>query len=118
MPANLRSLLLRAPSLAGLLVCVFLALFALDAFDGRPVSEALPAFFMHLLPAATVALVVAAAWRHPWMGAAGFGGLALAYALSVPSRPDWILAISGPLVVTSALYVLAAIANRRSTPVR
>lgn len=117
MSPHARLLLLWAPRVLGVATSLFLALFALDAFDGRPLAQTLPAFLVHLLPAAAVALVVAAAWRHPWMGAAGFGGLAVAYALSVPSRPDWILAISGPLAVTSALYALAAVAAGRSAPV-
>jgi len=100
------SLLFWAPRLSGIAVSLFLALFALDAFDGRPLAETIPAFVMHLLPAGVVAAVVTAAWRRPWVGAAGFAALATAYAAWVPHRPDWILVISGPLAVTAVLFAL------------
>lgn len=102
-----------AARLAGLLATLFLAVFALDAFDGRPLAEAIPAFVIHLGPAAAVGLVVAAGWRHPWIGAAGFALLAVAYAAWVPDRPDWILVISGPLAATALLFALSARAGRR-----
>jgi hypothetical protein len=108
MSPRLLRLLIWAPRLAGVLVTLFVAMFALDAFDGGPLTQTLPAFVIHLIPAAIVGLVVAVAWRHPWVGAAGFGALAVAYAVSVPSRPDWILAISGPLAVTSVLFAVSA----------
>ncbi|MEZ5316808.1 MAG: hypothetical protein R2752_05355 [Vicinamibacterales bacterium] len=98
---------LLAPRVVGLAVSAFLAMFALDAFDGRPVLEALPGFFLHLLPAFVVAAVVAMAWRREWIGAATCLVLAAAYAASVPQRPDWILVISGPLVLAAALYAVA-----------
>jgi hypothetical protein len=92
---------------------LFLALFALDAFDGRPVWQALPAFAVHLAPAAVVGAVVAAAWRHPWVGAAGFATLAIAYAAWAASRLDWILVISGPLALVAVLFALSALTTGR-----
>ncbi len=97
-----------APRVFGVAVSLFLALFALDSFDGGPLTETIPGFLMHLIPAAIVAAVVAAGWRRPWIGAAGFGALAIAYAVMVPSRLDWILAIAGPLAVTALLFALGA----------
>ncbi len=108
MSPRFQSFLIWAPRIAGVAVTLFVAMFALDAFDGGPLSETLPAFLIHLIPAAIVGVVVAAAWRHPWVGAAGFGALAVAYAAAVPGRPDWILAISGPLLVTAVLFALSA----------
>ena len=108
MSPQLRAFLIWAPRLMGLAVGLFLALFALDAFDGRPLADALPEFAVHLIPAAAVVAVVAAAWRHPWVGAVVFSTLAIAYAASVPHRLDWILMISGPLALTAALFVVSA----------
>jgi hypothetical protein len=113
MSPRIHVLLVRAPRLAGVAVTLFLALFALDAFDGRPLTEAIPAFVVHLAPAAIVAAVVAAAWRHPWVGAAGFAALAAAYAAWLPQRPDWILVISGPLAVTAVLFGVSAFGAAR-----
>jgi hypothetical protein len=110
----MRTLIVWTPRLLGVAVSLFLALFALDAFDGRPLAQTLPAFIVHLAPAAVVGAVVAAAWRHPWLGAAGFILLALAYAAWVPHRLDWILVISGPLAVTAALFAVSALQTRRS----
>jgi len=114
MSPRLERLLIWAPRLAGIAVALFVALFALDAFDGGPLAQTLPAFAIHLIPAAIVAAVVTVAWRHPWIGALGFGGLAVAYAASVPDHPGWILTISGPLVVTATLFALGGIRSRRA----
>jgi hypothetical protein len=98
-----------APRVLGILVSGFVGLFALDAFRaGRPLVEDLPEFGMHLLPSALLAVVVAVAWRRPWIGAAAFLLLAAAYALTVPGRLDWILVISGPLFLVGMLYLWSA----------
>jgi hypothetical protein len=97
--------------LAGLAVSLFLALFALDAFDERTFWQALPAFALHLVPAAVVGALAAAAWRHPWVGAAGFATLAIAYAWISP-RLDWIVVISGPLALVAVLFALSALTER------
>ncbi|HEY0873405.1 MAG TPA: hypothetical protein VGD94_08030 [Vicinamibacterales bacterium] len=87
-------------------VSLFLAIFALDAWDpGRRLGERLAEVAIHLIPSALVLTIVAAAWRRPWIGGASFLGLAVAYAVSVDFRPDWILAISGPLLIVGLLYL-------------
>ena len=97
--------LLWMPRVLGILAGLFLGLFALDAFsEGRPLAQALPDFIIHLVPGAVLFAVVALSWRWPWVGAAAFLGLALAYAASNTSRPDWILTISGPLAIIGALF--------------
>jgi len=93
-----------APRLAGIVLAGFLALFALDAFDGRSLSATLPAFAIHLLPSLIVLAVVAAAWKWEWIGAAGFIALAIAYAWMAGSRFDWIAVISLPLLVVGLLF--------------
>ena len=97
--------LLWTPRVLGIPAGLFLGLFALDAFgEGQPWAQALPDFIIHLAPAAVLFAVVALAWRREWFGAAAFVGLALAYAASNMSRPDWILTISGPLAIAGALF--------------
>ena len=118
MPSRVHTLVTWVPRVLGIAVTLFVAMFALDAFDGGPLSETVPAFAIHLIPAAMVGLVVAGAWRHPWIGAVGFAALAGAYAMSVPERPDWILAISGPLGLTAALFALSAVGSRRQEHAR
>ena len=94
-------------------MAVFTGLFALDAFSGVPLSQAVQDFIVHLLPAAIVGLVVAIAWRYPWAGAIGFGGRAIGYAVALPSRPDWILAISVPLALLAVLFAISASIGRK-----
>ena len=111
MPLPLRPFLIWAPRVLAVAMALFLGMFALDAFDGQPPGQALPAVALHLLPSAIVIAVLAAAWRHPWLGAAAFAALALAYALMTPERPDWTFAISGPLALIAALFALSAAGN-------
>ena len=96
-----------APRLAGIGMALFLVPFALASFHGKSVADALPAFLMNLVPALLVAATVAAAWRHPLAGAGGFALFALAYAAMAPARLDWVVAISGPLVLIAALFLLS-----------
>jgi hypothetical protein len=93
-----------APRVCGVLMAAFLALFALDAFDGRSFVAALPYFAVHLIPTFIVLAIVAVAWRVEWFGGAAFLAVALAYALMVNWRMDWVAGVSGPLLVISGLF--------------
>jgi hypothetical protein len=100
------TLLQWSPRILGVGVALFLGLFALDAFEpGRPLARALIDFAMHLLPVAVVLAIVALAWRRPWLGGVSFVLLAVAYALTARFRVDWIVAISGPLLIVGVLYL-------------
>ena len=99
------SLLLWAPRLAGVLLALFLAVFALDAFDGRPLPQAVPGFLIHLVPAGIVLAIVAVAWRLPLAGAVAFPVLAAVYAVSVRWRLDWVAVIGGPLLLVGVLFL-------------
>jgi len=116
MSVHVRSVVTWGPRLLGFAMAAFLGLFALDAFDAGPSAAALPDFAIHLLPALLVALVAGAGWKHPWLGAVGFGVLAAAYAIADPYRLDWILVISGPLAVVAILFALAAATKPRTKP--
>ena len=118
MSPQLRAFVIWAPRLLAMAMALFLALFALDAFEGQPFLQALLAFAIHLFPAAIVMAVVAAAWRHPWIGAAAFAALAVGYAAMVPHRLDWILIISGPLAMTAALFAMSGRAMGREGRLR
>lgn len=109
-------IVLWAPRVCGLLVAGFIALFALDSFDGRRVIDALPAFGVHLLPSLLILAVVAIAWRTPWFGAIAFAGLAIAYGVMVRWRMDWVAAIAGPLVLVAALFLVSWRVTRSPEP--
>lgn len=108
-------LLIHLSRLAGIAVCLFVALFAIDASDERPLLEVLPDFAIHLVPAAILIVIVVVAWRRPGVGAAGFGALAIGYAAAAPGHPDWMLMISGPLAFVAVLFGLSAMRNGQST---
>jgi hypothetical protein len=100
-------LLLWGPRILGILVSMFIGMFALDAFsDGKPFLQALPDFIIHLIPAFVLLGLVVASFRWEWIGAVAFIGLAVVYAVTMSKgRLDWMLTISGPLVVVGALFL-------------
>jgi len=100
-------LLVWSPRIVGILVSLFIGMFALDAFsEGKPFLQALPDFLIHLSPAFVLLTIVAASFRWPWIGAVTFIGLALVYAMTMSKgRLDWMFTISGPLLVVGALFL-------------
>ena len=98
-------LLVWSPRILGIAVGLFLAIFALDAFErGTPFRAAALDAALHLVPALVVLAIVGLSWRREWIGAAGFLLLAAAYAVMVRFRFDWTVAISGPLLIVGVLF--------------
>lgn len=94
-----------SPRILGVLVCLFLSVFALDAFTGeRPFGQALPDYLIHVAPAVLLLVVVALARKREWIGGVAFTVLAAGYAWSARHRADWILTISGPLLAVGGLF--------------
>src|SRR5687767_3851348 len=93
------SLLLWSPRIVGILVTLFIGMFALDAFsEGKPFFQALPDFLIHLIPALVLLALVVASFRREWIGGVAFIGLAVLYAVTMSrGHVDWMLTISGPL---------------------
>jgi len=108
-------LLVWAPRMLGLAFSLFLALFALDAFsEGETTAERV---VVHLLPSLVVVALVAASWHHEWIGAVTFAILGLAYArTTVPGHIDWMLLISGPLMLLSSLFLWNWLTHRGEGP--
>jgi hypothetical protein len=99
------------PRIIGIAVALFIGMFALDAFsEGKPWLQALGEFAIHLAPSALLLLAVAIAWRHPMVGAVTFAGLGIYYAVLV-QRLDWIVVISGPLLLVGVLFIWSRIAG-------
>jgi len=100
-------LLLWTPRLLGILVSLFIGMFALDAFSqGKPFLHALLDFGVHLVPALVLLTLVAVSFRWEWIGAVAFIGIAIVYATTMSrGRLDWMLLISGPLAVVGALFL-------------
>ena len=102
-------LLLWSPRILGILVSLFIGMFALDAFgQGTPILPALRDFIVHLIPAVVLLGLVLASFRRQWIGGVAFIGLAVVYAVTMAKgRLDWMLTISGPLFVVGALFLLS-----------
>jgi hypothetical protein len=96
--------LLWSPRLLGVLLGLFVGLFALDAL-----GEGTAAFLVHTLPAVLIWALVAASWRREWLGATFFVLLAVAYGVLAwrAGHPGWLLPISGPLVVVGILFLVS-----------
>lgn len=100
-----RKLLLWTPRIFGILVCLFLSLFALDAFgSGKTFIQALPDFAIHVFPMLVLLAVVGVSWRWEWVGGLVFTGLAMAYVYFARDHVSWIPVIAGPLLIVGALF--------------
>ena len=98
--------LLWSPRIIGILVCLFLSLFALDAFGGgKTFTQALPDFGLHVAPMLILLAIVGVSWRWPWLGGIAFTGLAVAYAYFARDHVSWILLIAGPLLLVGILFL-------------
>jgi hypothetical protein len=107
-------LLLWAPRLIGIAVCLFLSLFALDAFTGsKPALEAAGEFLVHVSPVLFLLVVVALSWRWEWVGGLVFTGIAVAYAYLARDHAAWIATISGPLLLVGLLFLVSWSQHRR-----
>lgn len=104
-----------SPRVAGILIILFVSLFALDVFEeGRPLGEMLLAFLMHMLPSLIMALLLAIAWRWEWVGFAGFLLASLFFMRTlfmsfnqpgaVSSAFGMFLLFAGPLLLIALLF--------------
>ncbi len=103
------------PRALALAFAAFLSIFALDVFDGsHDLAATLVALGMHLIPTGIVLLVLALAWRWPWVGALGYTALGVAYAVTSWARfpASTIALIAGPLVLTGVLFAFASRGRR------
>jgi len=108
-------MVLWAARLLAILVVGFLSIFAMNVFEeGKSLAEVLTALAIHLIPSLVLLGALILAWRRPWLGAWLFGMAALGYALSAGhGHLDWIAIISGPLLLTAALFLVSWVLTRR-----
>lgn len=98
-----------SPRICCIVLVAFMSLFALDVFEeGYTLGEMLLAFLMHMLPMITSAIVLAIAWRYPWVGAVIFGLFALLFsALTLREGIQGVgtfLIIGAPLLMIALLF--------------
>jgi hypothetical protein len=102
------------------LFALFLAVFALDVFNGDW-REAAIAFAIHLVPTFLLLAATIAAWRWEWLGALVFAAFAVWYLWSVglDRHWSWYAAICAPAAMVSLLYLTGFLLRRipaRSKP--
>lgn len=110
MKRNYQRWLIWTPRVLGLLFALFVSLFALDVFDaGYGLWGTLLALIIHLLPVFGLLIVLALAWRWPWIGVVGFAGFAAWYLLAFWGRFPWsvYLIMAGPPLLVGLLFGLA-----------
>jgi hypothetical protein len=115
MATSSRGALLWVPRMLGVLVCLYLGLFALDAFvPGAPLRQSIPAFLIHLAPMAALLAVVALSWRRPWLGGLVFSLAAVAYAWTAREHAAWVAVVAGPLLLVGMLFAWSWVSLRRA----
>jgi len=108
---NLRveKILYWSPRGLGILIAVFVSLFALDVFaEGYSFWETIGALMMHLIPTFVILIVLGVAWRWEWIGGFMFVTLGVLYITLFwePSNLPAYLLISGPLFLAGILFLL------------
>ncbi|MGH9371166.1 MAG: DUF7670 domain-containing protein [Vicinamibacterales bacterium] len=102
------ALVLWSARILGIGIGIFLSGFALDAVEaGQPFSQTVADVLVHLLPSLGILAIVVLSWRRQWIGGLAFLILAAGYAVEVRFRLDWVLVISGPLLIAGLLFLWA-----------
>jgi hypothetical protein len=99
------------PRVAGLLMALFIGMFALDVFDmAGSTWEKIGAFLLHAAPALVMLVLLGLAWRWPWVGTLVFGLAALFFLRTVIGRGPYsignLLLFVLPTTLVSALFWL------------
>jgi hypothetical protein len=97
------------PRIAGALIALFVALFALDVFEeGGNFWLMIGGFLIHALPAILLGVALAFAWRWSWIGAVVYLAGALYFLRFLLGNPfqelGLLLLFSGPMAVIAALF--------------
>ena len=111
MNQTVEKILFWSPRGLGILIAVFVSLFALDVFaEGYSFWETIGALLMHLIPTFVILVVLGIAWRWEWIGGFLFVVLGVLYITLFwePSNLPAYLLISGPLFLVGILFLLDA----------
>lgn len=116
---TVKKILFWTPRVLGILIAIFISLFALDVFtEGYGFWETIVALFMHLIPTAIILLVLVIAWRWEKIGGILFILLGVTY-IALFWEPDQVpgyLIISGPLFLVGILFLLDGFLGRERRP--
>jgi hypothetical protein len=104
------------PRILTILFILFLAIFALDSFEGdQNMIKKLGGFFIHLIPNFVLILVLVVAWKHEWVGTLAFTLVGIAYIIMFWGRfpVATYLIVSGPLFIIAILFWLNWLNRKR-----
>lgn len=106
---RLAKIIFWTPRIAGIVIAVFVSLFALDVFDMEgSIWEKIGGFIIHALPAIIMGIVVALAWKRDWLGFVVFLIAAIFFLRFLLGNSEgWlgmILLFSGPMAAIAALF--------------
>jgi hypothetical protein len=123
MNKGVRLTLFWTPRIVCVLFCLFLGLFALDAFGGgQPLWNQIVGFLRHLIPVYVVAGVLVLSWRWEWVGGVIFPALGALYIFWAWHRWRWpynlynCLTIAGPVFLLGALFLTGWFLRARIRP--
>ena len=103
-----------APRILGILMTLFIGMFALDAFDPHlTILRQISNFLIQLIPAYIALITVVIAWKWDLAGCLIYLVLSLFYASWAWHHPLWILGISLPLIILSILFFISWYLKRK-----
>ena len=119
MNQSVEKILFWSPRVLGILIAIFVSLFALDVFgEGYSSWETIAALAMHLIPTLVILIVLGIAWRWEWTGGFLFVALGVLYITLFwePSNLPAYLIISGPLFLVGILFLLDGCYRKANLP--
>ncbi len=100
-------LLFWIPRILTILFAGFISLFAMDVFqEGRGLWETIGELLVHLIPTFILIALLVMSWKWEWIVGSIFIILGLAYMIMNFDYKQWIIAISGPMLLIGILYLL------------
>jgi len=100
-------LLFWIPRILTILFAGFISLFAMDVFqEGRGLWETIGELFVHLIPTFILIALLVMSWKWEWIVGSVFIILGLTYMIMNFDYKQWIIAISGPMLLIGILYLL------------
>ena len=119
MNQTVEKILFWSPRVLGILIAIFVSLFALDVFgEGYSFWQTIAAYAMHLIPTLVILIVLGIAWRWEWTGGFLFVALGVLYITLFwePSNLPAYLIISGPLFLVGILFLLDGCYRKANLP--
>lgn len=98
-----------SPRILGILLAVFISVFALDVFgEGYGFWETIGALLIHLVPTYLIVGAVLLGWRREWLGGLIFIGLGVWYVVLSRGRMHITayLLITGPALLIGILFLV------------